>query len=168
MFTISDYYHPGRGIGCYGLLRADSNRNIIAVKRAYGAVRNVVTVFDSSIARVPRRVSSPETSLQLWEFARRGHPLFVFWTSGEFSWSKDGWKMRYERPKDDFTIHPILIEHPGAPMADPVWVDLLTGKVWEFPKANALKRAGGTTYTNVPAYDSPCILTERAALDINP
>ena len=168
VFTISDYYHPGRGIGCYGLLRADPDRNIIAVKRAYGAVRNIVTVFDSSIARVPRRVSSPETSLQLWEFARKGQPLFVFWTTGEFSQSKDGWKMRYERPKDGYAIHPILIEHPGEPMKDPVWIDLLSGKIWEFPKANVLKRAGGTTYTNVPSYDSPCILTERTALDINP
>ena len=168
VFTISDYYHPGRGIGCYGLLRADPDRNIIAVKRAYGAVRNIVTVFDSSITRVPRRVSSPETSLQLWEFARKGQPLFVFWTTGEFSQSKDGWKMRYERPKDGYAIHPILIEHPGEPMKDPVWIDLLSGKIWEFPKANVLKRAGGTTYTNVPSYDSPCILTERTALDINP
>ena len=76
--------------------------------------------------------------------------------------------MRYERPKDGYAIHPILIEHPGEPMKDPVWIDLLSGKIWEFPKANVLKRAGGTTYTNVPSYDSPCILTERAALDINP
>ena len=167
VFTICDYYHPGRGIGCYGLLRADSERNVIAVKRAYGAVRNVVTVFDSSVKRVPRRVASPETSLQLWEFSRRECPLFVFWTCGAFARSKEGWKMRYERPGDGFNVHPVVIEHPGEPMKDPVWVDLLTGKVWTFPKENVLKRAGGTTYVNVPAYDSPCILTERGALDID-
>ena len=72
VFTICDYYHPGRGIGCYGLLRADSARNVIGVKWAFGAVRNVATVFDSELLRVERRVSSPENSLQLWEFKRRG------------------------------------------------------------------------------------------------
>ena len=77
VFTICDYVHPGRGIGSYGLLRADSAKNVIAVKRAFNAVRNVVTVFDSEIKRVERRVLSPETSLQLWEFERRGAPLFV-------------------------------------------------------------------------------------------
>ena len=167
VFTICDYFHPGRGIGCYGLLRADSDRNVIAVKRAYGAVRNVVTVFDPSVARVPRSVSSPETSLQLWEFSRKGCPLFVFWTCGEFRRNKKGWEMAYERPGDDCRMHPVLIEHAGTQMRDPVWIDLLTGKVFEFPKSNVLKSAGGAMYTNVPAYDSPCVLTERKAVDID-
>ena len=43
------------GIGCYGLLRADSARNVIGVKRAFDAVRNIVTVFDSGTTRVKRR-----------------------------------------------------------------------------------------------------------------
>ena len=168
VFTICDYFHPGRGIGCYGLLRADANHDVIAVKRAFDAVRNVATVFDSELTRVEQRVSSPEQELQLWEFARRGRPLFVFWTCGEFRLADGEWKMAYERPGDDCRFHEVVLEHPGAPMEAPVWVDLMTGRVTDFPKENVLRRAGGTTYVRVPAYDSPCILTERDAIDTAP
>ena len=166
VFTICDYYHPGRGIGSYGLLRADSACNVVAVKKAFFAVRNVVTVFDSSVARVPRRVSSPERTLWLYEYARRGHPLFVFWTCGAYRKTAKGWEMNYQKPSDDCATHPVVIDHPGAPMREPVLLDLLSGEVCAVPRACVLTRAGGTTYACIPAYDSPCVLTERAALDI--
>ena len=167
VFTICDYFHPGRGIGSYGLLRADSNRDVIGVKQAFWAVRNVVTVFDSELVRVPRRVSSPERTLWLYEYARKGHPLFVFWTCGGYEEAPKGWKMVYRRPSDCNATRPAVIEHPDAPMKEPVWVDLRTGAVHEVPRENVLRRAGGTTYVGIPVYDSPCLLTERAAFGDN-
>ena len=166
VFTICDYYHPGRGIGCYGLLRADSARNVIGVKRAFAAVRNVVTVFDSGIVRVKRRVSSPESSLQLWEFQRRGAPLFVFWTSGEWTRENGQWRMAYRRPGDSLEKRPSVIRWPGKPFEEPVWIDLLTGDVRAFPKECMLACSDGVVFTEVPAYDSPCVLTERKAIDV--
>jgi hypothetical protein len=165
VFTICDYVHPGRGIGCYGLLRADSARNVIGVKRAFDAVRNVVTMFDSEISRVERRVSSPETSLQLWEFERRGAPLFVFWTAGEWAYSDGEWRMAYRRPGDSLEKRPAVLNWPGTPFADPVWVDLLTGEVRSFPRDRMVSCADGVVFTDVPVYDSPCLLTERAAVE---
>ena len=61
---------------------------------------------------------------------------------------------------------PAVIEWTGAPLADPVWVDLLTGAVHAFPKDRMLRRAGGTTFVDVPVYDSPCLLTERSAIPL--
>ena len=51
-------------------------------------------------------------------------------------------------------------------MNEPVWADLLTGRVYAFPKANVREVDGETFYFDVPVYDSPCILAERAALDL--
>jgi hypothetical protein len=45
-----------------------------------------------------------------------------------------------------------------------VWVDLLTGRVYEFPSRDVKYVDGETFYLNVPVYDSPCILTERGEL----
>ena len=167
VFTICDYNHPGRGIGCYGLLRADSARNVIGVKRAFSAVRNVATVFDSELERVAeRRVSSPESSLQLWECRRRGAPLFVFWTAGEWVCSVGEWRMEYRRPGDGLETRPAVLRWPGEPLEEPVWVDLLTGEVRAFPKERMAVCADGVVFTDVPVYDSPCLITERHALDI--
>ena len=166
VFTICDYYHPGRGIGNYGLLRADSAHNVIGVKRAFAAVRNVVTVFDSSLVRVPRRVSSPESSLQLWEFQRKGAPLFVFWTTGEWVHENGTWRMAYRRPGDGMETRPAVFNWPGPPLKNPVWVDMLTGVVRAFPRSRVISCADGVVFTDVPVYDSPCIITERTAIDI--
>ena len=165
VFTICDYVHPGRGIGCYGLLRADSARNVIGVKRAFDAVRNVVTVFDSGTTRVKRRVSSPETSLQLWEFERRGAPLFVFWTAGDWEFADGGWRMAYRRPGDSLETRPAVLVWPGMPFRDPVWVDLLAGEIRAFPRDRMVASADGTVFTGVPVLDSPCLLAERAAIE---
>ena len=165
VFTICDYVHPGRGIGCYGLLRADSARNVIGVKRAFDAVRNIVTVFDSETTRVKRRVSSPETSLQLWEFERRGAPLFVFWTAGDWEFADGGWRMAYRRPGDSLETRPAVLVWPGKPFRDPVWIDLLTGEVRAFPRDRMVASADGTVFTGVPVFDSPCLLAERAAVE---
>jgi len=169
VFTICDYYHPGRGLGSYGLLRADTNRTVIAVKQAFLAVRNVVTVFDSDVKSVARRVSTPDQTLWLRAFTRHGRPLFVFWTCGEFvnvgnDWT---WKLRYHRPSDVNVTRPAVITCAGERMDHPVWVDLRTGAVYDFPESCVLGSAGGTTYVGVPVYDSPCLLTERGAIDFS-
>lgn len=60
---------------------------------------------------------------------------------------------------------PAVLVWPGQPLAEPVWVDLLTGEVRAIPKENATVCADGTVFTDVPVYDSPCIVTERSAID---
>ena len=53
-------------------------------------------------------------------------------------------------------------------MKDPVWVDLLTGRVYAVPPENVLSSESGTVYVDVPCYDSPTLLTERRVLAIQP
>jgi hypothetical protein len=40
------------------------------------------------------------------------------------------------------------------------------GRVYAFPKEEMLVHSAGVTFVNVPVYDSPCVLTERAALKL--
>ena len=41
-----------------------------------------------------------------------------------------------------------------------------SGAVHEVPRENVLRRTGGTTYVGIPVYDSPCLLTERGAVEL--
>jgi len=68
-------------------------------------------------------------------------------------------------PSDSFQTRPVLFTLRRE-LKDPVWVDMLTGKVYEFPRKNILRdKPGGAWFCKmVPVYDSPCLLAERAAL----
>ena len=69
-------------------------------------------------------------------------------------------------PSDDFTTRPAMFEWVGAPLREPVWVDLFTGAVYEIPAKQQIVHSCGVSLVQIPAYDSPCVVAERAALDM--
>ena len=77
--------------------------------------------------------------------------------------------MRFERPGDSFETRPAAFTLTGEHMkafGEPVWVDLFTGRVYEFPQENQAVGETVVTFFNVPVYDSPCVLTEKSALTL--
>ena len=161
-----------------GYLRLNSKNDVIQVKRAYYAIQNMVSVFNANLARVAEKnVSTTDPSLALFEYrSRKGEPLFVFWERGKMVCKRreGGMKTEYDavidpksgRPGDSLTTREVIFEWGGEPFKEPVWVDLMTGWVYEVPAENQISHADGTTFVRIPAYDSPCFVTERAALDI--
>ena len=179
VFTICDFNHTGREINLKGLLRANEEKEVIAVKRAYYAVQNVVSVFDDTLTRVADSgFSTKDSTVCTYEYAKAdGARVFAFWTCAETTRKADKEKEPllpagkqfvpvYERPGDSFATRPHTFKWTGAPLKDPVWVDLLTGAVYEFPKKDVCVSANSTRYVNVPIYDSPCLLAERSALKL--
>ena len=177
VFTICDFNRTGREINLKGLLRANEEKEVIAVKRAYYAVQNVVSVFDDTLTRVADAgFTTKDASVCHYEYRKAdGARVFVFWTCADGlvivdnPKSTTGEKMlavSYVRPGDDFTTRPHVFKWTGEPLKEPVWVDLFTGAVYEFPKANVCVSAKSTRYINVPVYDSPCLLAERSALKL--
>ena len=69
-------------------------------------------------------------------------------------------------PSDDFTTRPAIFEWEGEPMKEPVWVDLFTGAVYEIPAKRQIVHKCGVSLVRIPAYDSPCLVAERVALDL--
>ena len=178
VFTICDFNHTGREINLKGLLRANEEKQVIAVKRAYYAVQNVASVFDDTLVRVADSgFSTKDCTVCTYEYKKDdGARVFVFWTCAKTTRTADKEKEPllpagqlvpvYERPGDSFVTRPHVFKWTGAPLKDPVWVDLLTGRVYEFPKGDVCVSANSTRYVNVPVYDSPCLLAERSALEI--
>ena len=174
VFTICDFNHRGREINRKGLLRATASRKVISVKRAYYAVQNVASLFDASVSLVATpSVTNVDNTVVLNEYRTSGgSPLYVFWACGYNTVHNEHTYRRYmtldyRAPGDSFETRPTVLTAKGGPLADPVWVDLLTGRVYEFPADEVHTVDGETVYTNVPTYDSPCILTERKALLIS-
>jgi len=183
VFTICDFNHRGREINLKGLLRANEEREVVAVKRAYYAVQNVVSVFDDRWARVRNALfCTSDAQIVTYEYRKdSGTPLYLFWQfANTVNWEKpkdgNGNVIPGERvvvgiparPNDLFEPRPHTFKIAGRmQLADPVFVDLLTGAVYAFPKANVLPSQTYTRLLDVPVYDSPCFLTERSALEID-
>lgn len=206
VYTISDLQYKGPhapyvNLNRKGLLRCNFDREVYAVKKAYYAVQNTVSVFDDTLSLVKdRKISTTDRCLSLYEYRKDGDiPLFVFWDHGHPALRREqqvqvegqqpaprvtGAKLlqperaelpgayKYLKfparggiPSDDFTTRPAAFEWTGTALADPVWVDLFTGAIYAFPKECQIRHSRGITFIRVPVYDSPCVLTERRALE---
>ncbi|MBR1837032.1 MAG: hypothetical protein IJ783_07050 [Kiritimatiellae bacterium] len=227
IFTICDFNHIGREINRKGLLRADEDHRVIAVKRAYYAVQNLASVFGGDFAvddisrggaenaehenlsanlrasaslrennspfLQPTSLRSVDLSLSAYAFSsgdvfasgggaapRPRKRIFAFWTHGSdfvdpslvanapglHAPAPDERILPFERPGDSFETRPAVFEDcADEPLHDPVWVDLLSGRVYDFPAERVVKCDSCIRYIDVPAYDSPCLLAEREAID---
>lgn len=184
VFTICDFSHTGREINLKGLLRANEQKEVIAIKRAYYSVQNVVSVFDDRWTRVKdssfeKGFGTTDASVATYHYVdKAGTPLFVFWTHGG-DWKQlfgdrhacvlgEGtWALEYQRPGDSFETRPAVFRYTGGkPLNDPVWVDLFTGRVYELPKSRQFAAHGTVRFIDIPVYDSPCVLTEKSALPL--
>lgn len=170
VFTICDFNHKGKEINLKGLLRANADREVIAVKRAYYAVQNVAGLFDDSLKRVKNsQFFTKDATLSTYEYKKADERrLLVFWTHADSTvrMGKE-YKPEYKRPGDSFETRPAVFKYPGGePFKDPVWIDLLTGRVYAFPKKNQIVTKAGVVFVDVPVYDSPCVLTERSVVEL--
>ena len=165
-----------------GLLRTNDKCEVVGVKCAYYAVQNVVSVFDDTVEHVRESdVENQNPFRAIYEFRKdTGARIYAFWTFADYSERDPRDKglptikcrpfiIHYIRPDDAFDATPCAIRTKNVPpLEDPVFVDLLTGAVYEYPRDLINVNSEGATYLEVPTYDSPCLLTERAALDYVP
>ena len=161
VFTFCDFYHVAPSstahrveINRKGLLRANEDHEVIAIKRAFYSVQNCVTVFDPQARRIKEpTVSVTDDTVTVYEYEKNGSPIFAFWIGTEV-------------PGDSFEIRPLTFYRKGPALKDPVWVDLMTGRVYAFPAAKQVSHSRGTAFIDVPVYDSPCLVTERSVLNV--
>jgi len=81
-------------------------------------------------------------------------------------WLKTDLASRNGVPGDDFVTRPAMFDWEGPPLKEPVWVDLFTGAVYAIPATRQLVHSCGVSFVCIPVYDSPCLVTERAALSL--
>ena len=178
LFTFCDYNNPKRELNHKGLLRATENKEVVAVKRAYYAVQNLVSVFDDSLTRVKEPAfTTLDATLSTYEYRKAdGRPVFVFWShAAEMTHSEPVpgsntppvFTPVYLRPGDSFETRPAAFSFRGPALKEPVWVDLFTGSIYALPESSQCVHSAGVVFVDVPVYDSPCLITERSVVDVS-
>jgi hypothetical protein len=143
---------PERVINRKGLLRSDSLKQVEKIKIAYYAVQNTVSVFDHSLARVKEMQCEIESEKQitkyLYENIDTKLQVLVMW---------DGTGI----PTDSYRTQKAVVRLQNGNFKKPVWVDLISGRIYEIPESN-WRKDGSNYIFEVPVYDSPVLITDKS------
>ncbi|MBC8127159.1 MAG: beta-galactosidase [Gloeobacteraceae cyanobacterium ES-bin-144] len=153
VFTICDFNHTGREINRKGLLRATADKKVEKIKLAYYSVQNCAAVFDDTLERITDAsieiAGEKEVSTFAYKNKKTGDPLIVMWDSSG-------------TPGDSFETRPVEVTAKSIKFKEPVWVDLVSGRIYEIPAASIKSSGGDTVFTNIPFYDAPVLIAEKS------
>jgi len=143
------------GLVRYGLIKtagAAENFRVLKIKMAYYAVQNVVSVFNDAVELIPDFVCAvtcvKPTAVYGHRFKGNGKSIVVFWD-------------RSNVPGNVNDTVPATVKIKDARFAQPVWVDVISGNVYEIPDGNISVEADTMTFTNIPVYDAPVFIADR-------
>lgn len=148
------------GLLRYGLIKtagAAQGYKVLKVKISYYAVQNVVSVFNDDIERIADFSCETSSQNKIFVFACRHlksqKPILVFWDSTNV-------------PKNTNETSPATFKIKGYQWKNPVWVDTITGNVYEIPKEKMVVDSLFTIFKDIPVYDAPVFITDKEILDL--
>lgn len=166
IFTAADldyrttFFH--NGLVRYGLIKtagADRANKVLKVKTAYYTVQNIVSVFNDAVGWTPGFACESECVKDLALFGffdkKTKTPIYVFWDKTDI-------------PKEENITQPGRFKIAMKPFEHPVWVDTVSGRVYEIPAKNIKVKDEMVTFENIPVYDAPVFITDKKILDIEP
>jgi len=146
------------GLVRYGLIKtagAVEGFRVLKVKMAYYAVQNVVSVFNDAVGLVPdfRCEAACTNALAVYGYKikKNGQHMVVFWDKSKV-------------PGNVNDTAPATLRIKGGIFRNPVWVDTLTGNVYEIPAAKVVVDGDVVSFKDIPSYDAPAFITDRDTL----
>ena len=167
VFTMIDLQYTFM-LQSFGLVRSNTLKEFVYRRPSYYAMQNVFSFLDDDAHpehlaadtawfEMGKRFDprdSAKRKLTAVRFSRSGKPVRFYWFSDQ-------------RPSDMLGFDRITLYVPGQ-LTDPVWVEMITGRVFELP-AEMLRREDDRVFiSNLPMWDSPVMIADRAAVPLRP
>lgn len=166
-FTICDYSYVNRdfkGKACpFGLLAANLNKEVTKVRPVYYAMQHVTSIFDDTLTRIK------DIQIKIKEpgHPKRGYATFAYTSENQdkivtlwrYHWVKN---VGYPGEKTDLEY--LKVDLPEITFKEPVYVDMVSGKIYEFSKENWENKEGGSVFRKLPIYDSVILIAEKALI----
>lgn len=159
-FSICDMRYPDR-VNYKGLLAINDDKSVNHPKHAYFAVQRIMSVFDNTVHRIGEFAGRVEGGAQDASFS-----LFGYRTDGGANIATL-WRDS-QRPGERPDLERVTVTLPGMKFSSPVWVDLLSGNVYEISGPLATQKDGSVVIRQVPVYDSVVLIAERDAIRLAP
>ena len=162
LFTMIDLQYTFM-LQSFGLVRSNTLKEFVYRRPSWYAMRNVYALFDDETlpqkhltlkgfpirTRADPRETKPR-DLACTLFTRYGQSLRLYW----FCETRPDSRLEFDR---------VNLEIPER-LGSPVWVDMITGRVFEIPPDRIEWRKGGMTLKDVPMWDSPVLIASRTAI----
>jgi len=152
-----------------GIIKSDSTKQVIRPKMAYYAIQNITSIFDNSLERIKdlehthnlasagsadhKYTKTTDRSLSVYGFQHKKskRQLYTIWMDESIPTNTNALKLQ------DFSF-------ANGNFTTPVYVDILSGAVYEIPATQWSKN--GTTYTfkAIPVYDSPILIADKSLI----
>ena len=138
-----------------GLIKCNEDGKVLKVKPAYYTVQNIASVFDASL--IPDLdftcdvQSAKPTAAYLFRKEGTGQRVLAFWDCSD-------------HPENTNDTTPAQITLDGVSFDEPVWVDMVTGAIYELPKDRVVTEDGKTVLKGIPVYDAPSLITEKSVV----
>jgi hypothetical protein len=161
LFTISDiHYEPGDhmvGVNSKGILKTNPDKTIDRPKIAYKAAQHVFSLFDNSIlidSSIKIKSSRSDQSSFSYRHSDQKSSLITIWQSEE-------------RPSDTYENKATTLTIEAATFKNPVFADLITGKIYEIPKANFKRVGNSIIFNEIAVPDYPVVIAEKSLILTN-
>ena len=154
-----------------GILKSDASKRVVGPKMAYYAIQNVTSIFDDRLERIRdlhelRTIGAagPEDhAFQISTDRRLAVSGYRHKSSGKHAYTF--WQTE-NIPVDANILSPQEITIVNADLAEPVWVDIVSGAVHTIPPANVIRRGTLTVFKGVPVYDAPIVLADKSLISM--
>ena len=175
VFGIAEMQYAGNGpiqkTNTKGLLKTDARNKVIRPKVAYYAVQHVASIFDNTLERIRTTAFShsidgqdidkywvsTDRSISVYGYGHKGthHRLYTIWKDDAI-------------PGDSFELTYLEFAFVNSRFKEPVFVDIITGNVYEISKEQWKKENNIDRFFNIPVYDAPILIAERNLLAVKP
>lgn len=152
-----------------GILKSDSTKRVIRPKLAYYAIQHVTSIFDNSLERLRdledlhslaavkpgenRYNKSTDRSLAVYGYRHKttGKRVYTLWMDEAIPGESNAAKL-------------LTLTFTNADFDAPVFVDVLTGGVYEIPASQWSKNGTVYTFKNIPVYDAPVLIADKSLI----
>lgn len=153
-----------------GIIKSDSSKRAIRPKMAYYAMQNVASVFDDNLViiknlrethNVNAKIGRDEVkfnkgtdrsiAVYAYEHKNSKKQIFAIWNNESI-------------PTNTNVIQNLNFTILNANFDRPVYVDMLTGGIFEIPESQVINKGNSITFRNIHVYDSPILITDMTNL----
>lgn len=154
IFTLVDHQYPNMQQS-FGLIHTNLLKQMVYKRPSYHGVQHMVNLLNADLKSAGWLEAKANTAREIAVFSINNSDGKLV---GAMMWYRD------QIPNNRLTWDQIEISIDGLMLKDPVYVEMITGRVYSIPKYHGAQIGGRTKFTGLPVWDSPIVIIERSAV----